>query len=56
MIPYGGYITNSSRFSFILNGAQQCSSPIMGVPGAFLGGAGGTTGKCWVISMSWDAR
>lgn len=37
MIPYGGYITDSSRFSFILNGAQQCSSPIMGGPGAFVG-------------------
>lgn len=37
MIPYGGYITDSSRFSFILNGAQQCSLPTKGVPGAFLG-------------------
>lgn len=27
-----------------------------GSAGCFPGGAGGTTGKCWVIFRSWDVR
>lgn len=36
MIPDGGYITNFSRFGSVLNGAQQYSSPVEGVPDGLL--------------------
>lgn len=58
MIPYGGYITDSSRFSFILNGAQQCSLPIKGVPGAFPGElAAPLVNAGWYLGVGmWDDR
>lgn len=58
LIPYGGYITNSSRFSFRLNGAQQCSLPIKGVPGAFLGELAAQLANAgWYLGVGmWDDR